>query len=282
MNAPPGAQTESKANRLPFRLPNIVNAVLIAYVLVYVVFRASTMHGFHLHAGSVSSEARDLLWFAFACGLLSFATIECVKRLTFVRAWYHARETEDWLRSRFERLRAETSERSDFSDETRSTYSWTPFSQLEAAMGEPDDRRRVFNLPSEQLAAQISAATDLALTAEKADRERYAYFLAAVTRDGRDLPGSMQTETEEERDFRRAQQVRIGLDQLQVALRDPWRRYLWGAGLWLSGAYGIGLAFAGGREAVEGPRHVLAALVLGGVVAAIARDLTAIVERLRG
>src|SRR5437870_1099122 len=94
-------------NRLPRRLPDIVNAVLIACVLLYVVIRAYFKSSFHLHTGSVSAESRDLLWFALACGLLSFATIECVKRLTFVRARYHACETKDWLQSRLARIEAE-------------------------------------------------------------------------------------------------------------------------------------------------------------------------------
>jgi hypothetical protein len=250
-----------------------VNVFLIACVLLYVVARASVEDSFRLHTGSVSAQARDLLWFALACGLLSFATIECIKRLTYVRAAYHVRETRHWLESRFRRLTSN----SEDGDES-------PFKQLVTAMGiEEGDEPRVFNLPSEQLSAQISAAADLALTTPYSE---YSRFLASVTGDERDLmplmPQSNDDREQEVEDLRRGQQVRIGLDQLQVVLRDRWRRYLWGAGLWISGAYGVGLALAGNREAVEGPRHVLAALVLGGVVAAVARDLTAIVERLRG
>jgi hypothetical protein len=277
--------TPERASRFDFRVPDVVNVALIAVVLLYILVRASSEKSFRLQTGSVSAQARDLLWFALACGLLSFATIECVKRLTHVRARYHEKETRLWLQIRLDRIRREPTDASEATDPTESADRTSPFQQLVSAMGiEPDDRRQVFNLPSEQLAAQISAAADLALTSEKDDR--YTYFLASVTKDERDLPseGASQTptETDEAQDLRRAQQVRIGLDQLQVALRDRWRRYLWGAGLWISGAYGIGLAFAGNRETVEGPRHVLAALVLGGVVAAVARDLTAIVERLRG
>jgi hypothetical protein len=242
--------------------------------VLYVLVRASFENSFRLHTGSVSAQARDLLWFALACGLLSFATIECIKRLTYLRAAYHERETRRWLQSRFDQIASN-------SDDGES-----PFKQLLAAMGiERGDEKRIFNLPSEQLSAQVSAAADLALTAPRSDYAGYRYFLASVTGDKRDLDLESASKTDREQeadDLRRGQQVRIGLDQLQVALRDRWRRYLWGAGLWISGAYGVGLAFAGNREAVEGPRHVLAALVLGGVVAAVARDLTAIVERLRG
>jgi hypothetical protein len=283
-----------RASRFDFRLPDVVNVVLIAIVLLYVLVRAWREKSFRLQTGSISAQASDLLWFALACGLLSFATIESVKRLTPLRAMYHERITRQWLQTRFERIRREPTDGSELKDRTESqttesTDRTSPFQQLVAAMGiEPDDRRRVFNLPSEQLAAQISAAADLALTSED---DRYTNFLASVTKDERDLPSEDREpssenapppERDEEDELRRAQQARIGLDQLQVALRDRWRRYLWGAGLWISGAYGIGLAFAGHRETIEGPRHVLAALVLGGVVAAVARDLTAIVERLRG
>lgn len=276
MEGPTLDGTPERESRFDFRAPDVINIALIAAVLLYVLVRALTEKSFRLQTGSVSAQARDLLWFALACGLLSFATIECVKRLTYVRARYHENETRLWLQTRLDRIRREPTESADRT---------SPFQQLVSAMGiEPDARRLLFNLPSEQLAAQISAAADLALTSERDDR--YTYLLASVTKDERDLPSEgappTSTETDEARDLRRAQQVRIGLDQLQVAMRDRWRRYLWGAGLWISGAYGIGLAFAGNRETVEGPRHVLAALVLGGVVAAVARDLTAIVERLRG
>jgi hypothetical protein len=261
----------SRASGFDFRWVDRVNAAFIAGVLLYVLIRALNKHSFRLETGSISAQVRDLLWFALACGLLSFATIECVKRLTYVRATFHKQETQRWLNSRLERIAGDAKVQS------------SPFDELVAAMAiEPDDQRRVFNLPSEQLAAQISAAADLALTTPDTDSS-YQYFLASVTRDERDLPGKPQGPREPDaEDLRRAQQVRIGLDQLQVGLRDRWRRYLWGAGLWISGAYGIGLAFAGHKEAAVGPRHVLAALVLGGVVAAVARDVTAIIERLRG
>jgi hypothetical protein len=272
---------------------DLVSLVLIGIVMLYAVVRASYDEGFHLSRGSVSNQVRDVLWFSTLCGLASFTTIEAVKRLTSVRARYHSWQTRIWLEARMKRI-------SPSAEPVES-----PFVQLLRAMGLAEGRRsslsprlrspewltealdtRIFGLPTEQLMAQISAAADLALST---DESRYQVLIPSLTADASDLQFALRPRASKASDdrgeaeqSRRVLQLRMGIDQLQVALASRWKRYLCGAALALSGLFGIGLTYAGREPAGDEPRNVLAALLIGGVIAMVARDLTAIAERLRG
>jgi hypothetical protein len=236
------------------------------------------------------------------CGFAAFATLEILKRVFGLRGFYQLRQTQVWLTRRYARDDA--------------------FDGMLKAMGLHtakgglawDERHRVFNLPTEHLAAQISAAADLALTAPSTSsresdvattvaRDPGVPFLAALT-------GLSDKKVEEElgrppydpdyqaRQPELAARVRLGIDQLQISLSERWRRYVQGAALWISGAYGIGLAHSAlvprhlalrpgaivPSELAYQPaeaRYVLAALLVGGVFAWIARDIVAVIERAR-
>ena len=264
-----------------------LNAWLIAVVITYAVVRALTGSGLHLASGSVSAQVRDVLWFSLLCGLASFATIEVIKRLSDVRGRYQLRLTTAWLYA-------------------RSHYAGTgsvPFEELLGAMGftpdpMPGEVLRAFNLPAEQLSAQISGAADVALTRPDEFPDLVSCLVGrpsttpstrskeppVATDDAVTDPHvSSQTRLPNESDifYEDAQLVRAGVDHLQIILGERWRTLIQGAAVWIAGAYGIGLTHAAQLPNNAEPREVLAALMIGGPIAWIARDLSALIERLR-
>jgi hypothetical protein len=149
--------------------------------------------------------------------------------------------------------------------------------------GGPGEAARVFNLPTEQLAAQVSAAADVALTTKK---ESYAALLDALVGPLRVDESEAKKDprlSPEDEEMVFAQRVRAGVDQLQISLGERWRTYIQGAALWIAGVYGIVLihASSGSAEDRAEPRFVLAALLLGGPLTWLIRDITAVIERAR-
>jgi hypothetical protein len=246
--------------------------VAIGSVLAYIAAAAATGHGFRFSRGSVSAQVGDVLSFAFLCGLCSFATVEIVKRLTPIRALYHRSSIAAWFTTRsnaaaFEQLRWALGLAEEDSRPDDGTKAGRP-----GFFGVSDEERRVFGLPAEQLIAQISSAADLVLLSDAEDKAELIEGLAGARIEASQAPEDLT---------RQAQQVRIGIDQLQITLATRWRRHLWGAAVALSGLYGIGLVYASHARRGDQARHVLAALLIGGLIAGVARDLLAIVERLR-
>jgi hypothetical protein len=279
-----------------------LNAALILAIIGFAVGRAVTGNGVHLiTSGSVSGQARDVLWFALLCGLASLATIEILKRVFGLRGLYQRRQTELWLRGRT----------------PRNLTSQDPFTELLDAMGvrvrasdtdsrmagpASGDRNRVFNLPPTQLAAQVSAAADIALTTVQDERnagnDRYMALISSLigavpsSRSKIARPSDSKAaqvrksntaavDSEEADEFEDAQRTRAGIDQLHISLAERWRRYIQGAAVWVSGAYGIALTHAAHLASKSEPHYVLGALLLGGFFAWTIRDVTAVIERLR-
>jgi hypothetical protein len=241
-----------------------INIALIGFILVFSLVVAGGRIGFD-DSRQVSEQTGDLLSFASLCGLSAFATIEILKRIFGLRGAFQERQTRNWLEQRY-------------------MTDGFAFHQLLHAIGvaQPDDVRRVFNLATERLAAQISDAADRAL----AEPDDYGALLEALTGKSADhgapddKPGG--TEADQRRaEFLRSQRVRTGIDQLQISLGERWRLYVQGAALWISGAYGIALIHASKVDDGAEARYVLAALLLGGMIAWIARDVVALVERAR-
>lgn len=234
-------------------------ALPIVAVLTYAIVQALTNNGVHLVRGSTSAQARDLLWFALICGLASYATIEGLKRIVRVRGHYQLWQVKRWL-------------------ERDADGS---FRQLLRALGlgRGDHTLRVFNLPTEQLVAQISAAADVAL-ADPVGHGALIYALAAPVPDQL-LAGAGPDEESRTLRSQLAQRMRLGIDRLQISLAEQWRRTVQGAALWIAGLYGIFVANAADVSSASEPRYVLAALLLGGPIAWVLRDLAAAVERAR-
>jgi len=250
---------------MPLRYPKTahrVNLVLIVCVALFGLV-IGPKFGFD-DSRPVSEQTRDMLWFALLCGLAAFAVIEVLKRVFALRGLYQLEVTRNWLGDHGE----------PHATDPRAGATW----ELLGAMRwrtQKRDVRRVFNLPTEQLTAQISAAVDRALL----EPSRYPALFTA-------LAGAPITDTRDENDegraeYLRAQSVRAGVDQLQIVLGESWRRNLQGAALWIAGAFGLLFGSASAVDDGAEARYVLAAILLGGSIAWIVRDIVAVVERAR-
>jgi hypothetical protein len=226
-----------------------VNTLLIAAVLSYAVVRAATGEGIHL-TRSVSAQVGDLLSFSLTCALLSYGTVEALKRVMRVRG-----RIQLW--------------------QTRRRLGDTAFKQLLALLGLPasgQETLRMFNLPTEQLSAQLATAADVGLTAGST-------YEILITTLARTLPETKDPDSDAA--FLRAQRVRAGIDRLQISLGEQWRRSIQGAAMWIAGLYGIGLVHAADLPDRTEPRYVLVALLLGEPIAWTLRDAAALLERAR-
>lgn len=242
----------------------IVGALPIAGVVAYAIVRLVEEGGLHLAPGPVSAAVRDLLWFALIAGLASYATIEIANRVLRTRGRFQRWQTRRWTDARGAVWK---DDQGAFAELLR---AWrTPYR----------DSLRTFDLATEQLAAQIGAAVDVALSSP----DRYPMLMACFRGErpesdpAGDSVARVANSTSDE--FRLAQQVRVGVDQLQIVLADRWRRTVQGAAVWLAGLYGIAIARAQ-PTAVE-PRHVLAAVLIGGPIAWLVHDLVALAEHRR-
>jgi hypothetical protein len=286
LDTPPVQLSESEMmrGRLLWRNVPIANAVFLLGILVYAIVRA-VERGANLSSASVSGQTGDVLAFAALCGVLAYATVEIAKRLMNVRGAMQIALTRDWLARR----------------EGPKEASWSLAALLDA-MGYQDaaseasaDRptlaptalaaptlRDVFNLPPDQLVAQIASAVDGAI----ASPDRYGSVLQAVLGyTPRSLPHSPSSKVEAPAlafDPADTQALRAALDTLQTELTARWRRTVQAAALWVAGAYGIVASFAGGLDGANQARYLFAALILGGPIAWVIRDLTATLERIRG
>jgi hypothetical protein len=160
---------------------------------------------------------------------------------------------------------------------------------------------RVFDLPTEQLCAQISIAADLALTRPNEFAElllaltgpaglKHIDVLAppsAVESDGQIIrkPGARDDDEQPGEAHLAypavAQGVRAGVDLLQISLGQRWRRGIQWSAVVLSGGLGVVGAFLLREPVTAQVLLGVAALFLGGFFAWLARDLVAIVERAR-
>jgi hypothetical protein len=101
-------------------------------------------------------------------------------------------------------------------------------------------------------------------------------------------PGNTKVQSENagqapphERDRERALRARAGIDALQISVGERWRRYVRSTAVWVSGVVAILLIRYGDFAQASRPTFILTALLLGGVVAWFARDVSAGVERWR-
>jgi hypothetical protein len=227
-------------------------------IIAVVVYAAADATGGITLGGDAGEAIRDLLWFALLCGLASSATIELLKRVFSLRGLYQKRQTEVWLAN-------------------RAGWGSEPFHHLLAVMGLKrwSDAVRVFNLPTEQLIAQISAATDVLLARQSAKEPVNPLIDAFAGKHG--------PPPENERDLTMflAQDIEVGIDHLQISLSERWRGYVQSAALWIAGAYGIALEQTADVAKGAGALYVLAALLIGGMIAWSVRDLAAVLERAR-
>jgi hypothetical protein len=266
------------------------NLALIGFALAYGAAHWTSASRAMAADESSTRAVWELLSFALLCGAASFATIEALKRILALRGYYQARQARLWLAHRvYDTLRSSKSlDEAAELDDARGQLPWfgeAAWEEMLDAMGvEQDSVTRTFNLPNEQLAALVSSAADLTLNSGQG--VHFAAALARMTPD--DVYTASRAMRTRARDDDQtypvavvAQRIRSGVDQLQISLGERWRRYVQSAALWVAGAYGIALVHGRGFRAVDDGHLVLASVIIGGPLAWVLRDLTAVVERSR-
>jgi hypothetical protein len=304
--------------RSPWRLA-VVGAALVIIVTIIVVL-ATTQTAPKL---AVPREAFNILtqrfWavlgFAVGIGVASAAAIQLAKQLFRVRSRFQRRWVMDWIGERcaIEPLWADWLERHRAIERTLSAppdaapvlASALAASQRklaaeelqEALLGGRTKRalRDVFDLPIEQLCAQISSAADLAIAEPDRNAELLLGLMGptglkdidSLAPPRRIVDGRIER-IEPARSKKAdayppvAQGVRTGIDVMQISVGQRWRRGVQSSAVLISGILGvIGVFFARVTWPTRG-LFILAALVFGGFFAWLVRDLTAIIERIRG
>jgi hypothetical protein len=243
----------------------MITVVITGLAIAYEISLSVRYDAVPLARGSVSDKVADVLMFALMSAFLAFGTLELIKRLTPLRGKLQSRWVMSWFKSG-----------------VGVKQKWEAFDELVSLTGE-----RALSLPIEQFTAVASTAVDLALA--RRDHESSTLLDALGFASGSPpKQGGMPTGKEGDAATDRQEDLmalsvslRIGLDQLQIAVGERWRRFVQSTAVCLASAYGFALSFAFTSTAREQPRYILAASVLGGPLAWLVRDLTAMVERAR-
>jgi hypothetical protein len=260
--------------------------------------------------GSITAERT--FTYALVFGLLAMATVEVVKRLTPVRAIYARRYLATWLNWRLEgvpegRQQAigqliqalQLSPETDGLETAELGGQWIRWRHLwlwGRGVSGP------FNLPTEQLVAQISAALERCTQ----NPDQYTALLQAFA-PGVDLdrptddvePSGSGASSGKRRRRRRkpdgeppasrpdsrrldfAEESALTLDQLQTMMGGTWRAAVRAVACLLSGGFAAWAVGSNQFLEVNSNAYILTSLVLGGFLAWTARDVAAIIERLR-
>jgi hypothetical protein len=225
----------------------------------------------------------SFLLFSLAAGAGSMAIIQLAKNILGVRAFYQEYKVKRWLAGRGQR-----SWDTAYQDLIRALgYSKGPEGQLAKS-----EEHALFNLPVEQLAAQISLAADLAVSYPT----EYNGLLEALTGEPVKLrkepdikasnpPGgtraSAPVAVPTNLDIRRSYQVRSGVDGLQLYVGQGWRRTVRLGAVLISGVLGVIWVRFLNIYPTLSVAYILSGLILGGFISWFLRDLVAIVERVR-
>ncbi|MDR6417568.1 hypothetical protein [Pseudarthrobacter sulfonivorans] len=214
------------------------------------------------------------LFIAGVSGVMSCAVLENLKRLLRLRGLYQMLTFRTWLNhrvgSRATGLRAYV----EFIILTGATFS--PYLPVGI---KPTKRHthalanlRLFDLPIEQLAAQLFDVTETVLRNPK----KYRALCRAMA--GVDYPINHPDETTVAEFDARA---RRSVDHMQITIGDGWRRYLVGAATGLSGGVGILLVEMYEVPWLDPRATVLLSTFIGGFVAWLTRDLAVGLSKLR-
>jgi hypothetical protein len=250
---------------------------VITVLLIAVSFGIASFSASQADATHAAGMSADILLFSLISGVISMAMLQTLKSLLPIRAAYHGLYLRHWLAQRggddgsasFRQLLQGLGTRFDESPRLASKFA-------------RDSRHQVLDLPAELLAAQISAAVDLALGAP-ADYQRLLTVLcgppngAAVER----LAKLGRLEPDDPSSIEVGRRLTTAVDILQISLGHGWRIRVRTAAVVTSGIVGVFLVDVADVRPDHRGVLILASLILGGFFAWLARDLTAIVERAR-
>jgi hypothetical protein len=265
----------------------------------------------NVQVSNLESLAVSALLFSLSTGISSMILIEIAKRLFWLRSSYQRVHVSIWFNARSNQTeyvrspeRIHTSEdhpkegvldafhylvtanpiyrRIDSNAEHRRDVKVSPRRRR-------GSMRQVYNLPIEQVCAQLSLAADQALEQPESNLN----FLIALTGDAELVLALLDERAHEVQDENHdyasrlqvliSQRIRAGIDDLQISVGQNWQRYIRATAIWLSGLIGLLLIMTSsdlGRDFRAAA--LLAALLLGGFFAWLTRDIAAAFERLRG
>lgn len=290
--------SQSDDGRKPGSVAALVIAVLVglsavgaaASIIYFLLFNVlSNSSRTAADFARLEKAALQILLFSIAVGVIAMAVLEAVKRLTPIRAVYH-------LRALTSRLGAGST---DFLSETIS-----------------HGRRRTtpFDLPVEQLTAQIGAALDqivssiemLPLAWQPVEESaifdgvvsplvhqrlqlvnaiigREFFTIAPPAPDGSPAPASPTEDTDLRRDMEAILRVALdaGLDNLQLSIGSDWKRLVRLSASIISAVSALAVSVLYGVDVTVLLVSAVGAFVLGGFFAWLSRDLTAVIERWR-
>lgn len=213
-----------------------------------------------------SSDPQALVSLAVMSGIASMLLVETFKRLLPIRARFQEHQL-DRLVGALDVKRDRTKASSSRIWPQPTTLLVTGVNRMRRRYGPGPLIDSPFHLPAEQLVAQLSAEVDIAF-------ERTARSL-------RNVDASVREEGRGSDEMRATQQaLAVMLDDLQILLTLRWRHYVQATAWWMSAWVAL-LACATTTVDVAALHATLLTLAIGGAIAWVARDVTAVVERWR-
>jgi len=249
----------------------------LPFFLVVVLVISLIQAGIHPQPGvTFISETAAIIWFSLFTGLCSMVVIEVAKRLLGFRGIYQSRQVRVWLMSRAPNEK----DGSSAYDRLVEILGGLPGSASWRGTSYVAYLRRLFDLPIEQLSAQIRLAADAVIVNPWRDKALIAAFagrnvVLAAEKDALGTEGPAFDEVEV------VQFINGGIDALQITVGEGWRRYIRTIAAIVSGALGVAFLKLVPVHYVSSELYILASLVLGGFFAWFLRDLAAVVEKLR-
>ncbi|MGH6741484.1 MAG: hypothetical protein ACREDY_21075 [Bradyrhizobium sp.] len=224
----------------------LASALPLALIIVIAIVGIGEMIGGSRTAQSPAQTALQVFTVLLTAGFASMATIQVAKSQFGLRGLFQRRQLQRWFGD-------------DGFQALREALSLSKKSEIS-----------IFDLPIEQLAAQISAAAEFVLTEPDGDD----LFLYALTHPA--SPGVADDTLSQH------YRLRAAIDQLQATVGYRWRNYVRSTAMWLSGLYGLAIVESSQVAGFERGLDILASLLVGGFVSWLARDIVAAIERLRG
>lgn len=307
----------------------LVVTILVTVIVLLIQLKSAGVATEHDSLSLLIRGSWGVVGFSAAVGIASAGAIQIVKQLAGVRGYFQRIWVFEWMGSRISNESlwnrwlidnsgriAEIPDGVDAKIQRDSLALGVARVQRERAASELEEALlgglsarellRVFDLPTEQLCAQIGIAADQAMSRPN----DYAELLLALTgpaglkridvlappsivfpdgqivreRGREDLDEENTAFEPDENDMAYplvAQGVRAGVDMLQISLGQRWRRGIQWSAVVVSGILGVIGAFLLGEPVTAQVLLGVSALVLGGSFAWLARDLVAIVERAR-
>lgn len=238
-------------------------------------------------------------------GLCAMIAVETLKRLVPIRGAYNRRQTAKWLDRRRDTggaamgqlvramtLHPDVNRTVEVSVQPENKGDpINPNADMDQALGTSwasfaptgEGVAGAFNLPAEQLSAQLSGAIERAWRTPEEFRALLRAMCPRLTDEDLSRLAERKSHSDRTDDASAylAYDLPSAIDQLQIHLAGRWRQYLQATSWWLAGAFGLVLAVANVVPETNPFTATLVALAFGGFVAWLSRDLAAVVERLR-